>query len=97
MANTFFLSLKGADVALWCEPRGINANGHRKFWVINGAWSGYFDPLSGEVYTGTGSSKITKSLTANIQWEGQVPPHMGHNEAFLWIKRTHNIPTQFEP
>jgi hypothetical protein len=94
MANTFFLAYDGKTASIWCERRGRDKEGRTRFWVINGAWQGILDETTGEYFPGENMDPIPGN---KILWEGQVPPHMNYNEAFIWLNETHGISTQLRP
>ncbi len=66
--ETFALSREGyPGVDLWCENRGLDADGGQRFWVINGLWSGVIK--DGWATT----DRYGDGWPATEVWRGHVP------------------------
>lgn len=79
--ETFALSRAGSAVDLWCRDEGPANGGGRRFWVINGAWTGVY-------HNGVVSIPgFQTSWPATEVWRGVAPGFndADYNEAMAWI------------
>ena len=78
----FVIGDGNGKASLWCEHRGVLEDGRITFEVINGSWTGIYDPQKHKVYvSGSGTG-----MDGKIIWQGRAPFSLYHyNEALAWV------------
>ena len=65
---------------LWCEQHGVLSDGRIAFEVINGAWTGIYDPQKHEIYV----DYTKETHYGKLIWQGKAP-FSHYNGALAWI------------
>ena len=68
--------------SLWCEQLSVLSDGRVSFRVLNGFWTGIYDPQKHEIFVDkTGTTRYGKLI-----WQGRAPFNPYHCEQILaWI------------
>ena len=70
------------NATLWCEQCSVLSDGRIAFEVINGLWTGIYDPQKHEIYV----DYTEETHYGKLIWQGRAPFSRYHyNEVLVWI------------
>ena len=78
----FAIGDERGKASLWCEQHDVLSDGRIAFKVINGLWTGIYDPKKYEVYV----NYTKETHYGKLIWQGRAPfDEYEYNDALKWI------------
>jgi len=78
----FAIACKDGNASIWCEQNSVLPDGRITFIVINGDWTGIYDPQKHEIYV----DYTKETIYGKLIWQGKAPFYShDYNSALRWI------------